>query len=251
MKHSQQKKNNTKYKDKGKYKDEFGANMTKYKIIYSKRKTISLKIKENGDLEVRAPNGTSKNQIAKFVESKEKWVNKHIHRIKENYIARKDFNLKFGDEIYLRGKGIAISPVSGKIAKYKDEAFLIPKNCNKEEIREIAIKLYKKIAKKHIKERISYFKEKMNVEPTGIRITSAKTRWGSCSGKNTINFSWKLIMADDEVIDYVIVHELAHIKEHNHSPNFWLLVESIIPDYVERKKKLKKLGEKLNKENWD
>ncbi len=91
----------------------------------------------------------------------------------------------------------------------------------------------------------------MDVKPIKIGITSAKTRWGSCSGKNSVNFSWKLIMADDKTIDYVIIHELTHIKQHNHSKKFWNIVESIMPDYSEQKKKLKILGEKLNKENWE
>ncbi len=91
----------------------------------------------------------------------------------------------------------------------------------------------------------------MEIIPTGLRITSAKTRWGSCSGKNSINFSWRLIMADEKTIDYVIVHELAHIKQHNHSSDFWKIVESTLPNYNQEKEKLKILGEKLSKENWD
>ncbi|MCL2116456.1 MAG: M48 family metallopeptidase, partial [Methanobrevibacter sp.] len=75
------------------------------------------------------------------------------------------------------------------------------------------IKLYKLIAKEHITRRVAHFAHKMKVNPTAIRITSAKTRWRSCSGKNSVNFSWKLIMADDETIDYVVVRELAHITE--------------------------------------
>ena len=112
------------------------------------------------------------------------------------------------------------------------------------------IKLYKLIAKEHITRRVAHFAHKMKVNPTAIRITSAKTRWGSCSGKNSVNFSWKLIMADDDTIDYVVVHELAHITEHNHSSKFWKIVEGIVPDYKEKKEKLKILEEKLSKEDW-
>ena len=227
--------------------------MREYKLIKTKRKTISIKIREDATLEVRAPLNMSKEKIDEFVKSKEKWIAKYIGKVEENYASKKQFELKFGDFIRLRGKHASICPVEGNIGSYdKDKnIFLIPEIANSHEIKDMLIKLYKLIAKDYIKERVSDFARSMNVNPTAIRITSAKTRWGSCSGKNSINFSWKLIMADDETIDYVVVHELAHIKQHNHSKKFWNIVESFIPDYKKQKEKLKKLGEKLSKEDWD
>jgi predicted metal-dependent hydrolase len=227
--------------------------MMEYEIIYSKRKTISLKIKENGDLEIRAPVGTSKKYINDFFISKKEWIKKHRNKIVTRDKLKNQFSLNFGDNILIRGKNNIILSVEENTADYNEEkkTFYISNIATSDEIKEIVIKLYKMIAKKYIKERIDYFSKEMNVQPTGVRITSAKTRWGSCSGKNSINFSWKLIMADDETIDYVIVHELAHIKQHNHSPKFWNIVESIIPNYQVQKEKLKILGEKINKENWD
>lgn len=224
-----------------------------YEIIYSKRKTLSLKIKENGDLEIRAPLGTSKKYIDNFFISKKEWIKKHRTEIIKKNRLKNQFKLNFQDYILVRGEKNIISPTEGNIASYDEEKriFYIPEIANSDEIKASIINLYKIIAKKYIKERISYFSKQMNVKPTAVRITSAKTRWGSCSGKNSVNFSWKLIMADDETIDYVIVHELAHIKQHNHSKKFWSIVESIIPDYKTKKEKLKILGEKLSKENWD
>jgi hypothetical protein len=91
----------------------------------------------------------------------------------------------------------------------------------------------------------------MNLYANKIGITAAKTRWGSCSGRNNINFSWRLMMAEPEVIDYVIVHELAHIKEKNHGKQFWRLVEKYEPDYRERKNKLKQLADRLIADCWE
>jgi len=227
--------------------------MREYKLIKTKRKTISLKIREDATLEVRAPLNISEEKIDEYVISKGKWIAKHIEIIKENYKLKKQFKLKFGDIVRLRGKPMCIRPIKGKMGSFDEDEniFLIPEIANSNEIKDMVIKLYKQIAKEYIKERVIDFAEKMNVNPTAIRITSAKTRWGSCSGKNSVNFSWKLIMADDETIDYVVVHELAHIKQHNHSKKFWNIVESFIPDYKKQKEKLKKLGEKLSKEDWD
>ena len=227
--------------------------MREYKLIKTKRKSITIKIKEDATLEVRAPLNISDEKIDTFVKSKEKWIAKHIKKVSEKYKLKKEFTLNFNDYVLVRGKKTYIHSIEGNTASYDKEkrVFYIPEIANPQQIKEILIDLYKLIAKSHIHHRVAFFSKQMNLRPTAIRITSAKTRWGSCSGKNSVNFSWKLIMADDETINYVVVHELAHIKQHNHSPKFWDIVEYIMPDYRKQKEKLKILGEKLSKENWD
>lgn len=95
-------------------------------------------------------------------------------------------------------------------------------------------------AKEIVPNKVRYFSKIMGVVPKGIRIGNAKSYWGFCSGDNRLNFSWRLMMMEDKVIDYVVVHELAHIKEHNHSKRFWNEVGKIIPDYKVFREKLKK-----------
>ena len=87
--------------------------------------------------------------------------------------------------------------------------------------------------------RVEYYSVLMNVKPTGIKITSAKKRFGSCSGKNSICFSYYLMLYPKEAVDYVVVHELAHIRHHNHSKDFYNFVSEFMPDYKEREKLLK------------
>ena len=94
-------------------------------------------------------------------------------------------------------------------------------------------------AKEYIPPRVAYYSELMGVVPTGITITGAVKRFGSCSGKNRICFSWRVMEYDSELVDYVIVHELAHIKHHNHSREFYDFVASVMPDHRERSRKLK------------
>ncbi|MCD8212343.1 MAG: M48 family metallopeptidase [Oscillospiraceae bacterium] len=86
--------------------------------------------------------------------------------------------------------------------------------------------------------RVAFYAGKMGLSPAGISITGAKTRFGSCSGKNRLSFSWRLADYPDEAIDAVVVHELAHIVHKNHGPDFYALVESVLPDYRERIKLL-------------
>ncbi|MBQ6837908.1 MAG: M48 family metallopeptidase [Clostridia bacterium] len=91
-------------------------------------------------------------------------------------------------------------------------------------------------AKTVLPEKVKYYSSIMDVYPKSIKINSAKKRYGSCSGENNINFSLFLMDKDERFIDYVVVHELAHIKHHNHSKAFYGFIESFMPDYKERKK---------------
>ncbi len=103
----------------------------------------------------------------------------------------------------------------------------------------------KKKAKQYIPERVEYFAKKYNKKYNKIRITSARTRWGSCTSAKNLNFSYRLIQADTKAIDYVIVHELAHLKHMNHSKAFWSHVEEMMSDYKYWDQWLKKEGRKL------
>lgn len=96
------------------------------------------------------------------------------------------------------------------------------------------------LAAAELPRRVEYYSEKMGLYPTSVKITSAATRFGSCSGKNSICFSYRLMLYPPEAVDYVVVHELAHIKEKNHSARFYALVGRYMPDYREREKLLKK-----------
>lgn len=101
---------------------------------------------------------------------------------------------------------------------------------------------YRKKARKQLEARAAYFADQMGVTYNRISVRAAKTRWGSCSAAGSLNFHWKLILMPSDVLDYVVVHELAHRKEMNHSPRFWAEVERILPDYRERRGWLREYG---------
>ena len=104
----------------------------------------------------------------------------------------------------------------------------------------------KALAKEILPEKVKYYVKLTGLTPTALHITSAKTRFGSCSGKNSVSLSWRLIMYDEKAIDYVVLHELCHIKHHNHSDKFYALVEKYMPDYKKRAKLLKNALENTN-----
>lgn len=87
--------------------------------------------------------------------------------------------------------------------------------------------------------KVAFYAARMGVSPTGLHVTSARTRFGSCSAKNSVSFSWRLMQYPDDAIDYVVVHELAHILRHDHSPAFYAVVAGVLPDYQARRRLLK------------
>lgn len=97
----------------------------------------------------------------------------------------------------------------------------------------------KEAARRYIPQRVAYFAERMGVSYGKITIREQKTRWGSCSSAGNLNFNWKLMLMPREVLDYVVVHELAHRREMNHSARFWAIVEEVLPDYRERRAALR------------
>ena len=104
----------------------------------------------------------------------------------------------------------------------------------------------KALAKEILPEKVRHYAELTGLIPTALHITSAKTRFGSCSGKNSVSLSWRLMMYDEKAVDYVVLHELCHIKHHNHSDKFYALIEKYMPDYKKRAKLLKNALEKAD-----
>ena len=119
----------------------------------------------------------------------------------------------------------------GKAFYHKGTFFLC--KGSEEELCAQAQQLYRKIAREELSRRVAFYAQKMGVSPTAIRINGAKGRWGSCSGKNSLNFSWRLMMAPEHAVNYVVVHELCHILHHDHSREFWQEVERFFPDWKE------------------
>ncbi len=173
--------------------------MREYKLVRSRRKTISLSIDDNCEIVVRAPLNMPKKDIDSMVSRHEQWIEKHMPAA----VRRMESAAELTDE----------------------------------RIRELTA-----LAKEYIPPRVAHFAALMGVEPTGIKITSARKRFGSCSGRNSLCFSCLLMQHPPEVIDCVVVHELAHIKHHDHSPAFYRFIYQYMPDYREREKRLKNRG---------
>ncbi len=212
-----------------------------YQLIRSKRKTLSLQINSNAELIVRAPNRLSVKKIEQFIDEKSNWIEKKSTSVdakkpqKHSYIEAEKF-LYLGIEYPLN---VNISHTKG--LSFDGKMFSLNVGGKQE-----FLAWYKTAFKNVALPRLDYYADLYQLNYQQVRLKTQKTLWGSCSGANNINLNYLLIMAPMSVIDYVIVHELAHTKIKNHSKDFWQLVESILPKYKASKSWLKNNGYKLH-----
>jgi len=177
-------------------------------IVRSQRRTLCLEIKPDLTINARIPHYLSDEEVQKFIEEKSGWV---VAKYKQ-------------------------------ITERKEQEDIVAEN--RKSYDAVTVQYYRKRAKEIITEKVRYYESRMDVKVNHITIREQKTRWGSCSTKGNVNFNWKLILMPEEILDYVIVHELAHLKEMNHSAEFWDEVAAVIPDYKKHRQWLKENGSK-------
>lgn len=177
-----------------------------YEIIYSSRKSLAIQITADGRVRVRAPKRMPHSTIENFLTEKEDWVLKHLQKQKDA-----------AENSYFQNR-----PLSETEKKH-----------------------YREIARDIFTQKTAYYSQIMGVTYGRISIREQKTRWGSCSSDGNLNFNWRLIFAPEEVLNYIVIHELAHRKEMNHSPAFYKIVSDVMPDYKNQQKWLRENGQKL------
>lgn len=214
-----------------------------FRIIRSaKRKRIAFRFAPDGVLEVLSPMRTTVSVIRNLVAANQQI----IENLRLRTPSKPQLRLVENELFWLLGRKFPLHLT--RRLRIFDRMFMIPDDSEAKKKASL-ISLYQELAKKIIAERLKIYQPQIGCAPDKIRISSASTRWGSCSSKKTVSFSWKLIQCPIECIDYVIVHELVHLIELNHSPAFWQLVGRIIPDYRQKKEQLNSFAAQLP--NWD
>lgn len=214
-------------------------------IIHSKRKTVSLIIQPDGKLTVRAPQRMPEDQIREFVRSHENWIRKNQTRVKASTPPPKKYFTDGEFFLYL-GKEYPLAIVSHqRLALILSDSKFQLANSNLPIARLMFSNWYKTQARKVISVRVDFLTKQNNFVHGKIRISSARTRWGSCSSSGTLSFTWRLVMAPPEIVDYVVLHELVHTQIKNHSKSFWLGLGEILPEYKQRVQWLKQNGKYL------
>ena len=206
-------------------------------IIRSNRRTLSLTISKEGELIVKAPKKLSLEYIFNFISQKEKWITSKQNQIVNiNHLNNDLFNY---NKFMFCGKLYEKQEV-GKIKNVEiyENNILFP-IADQEKTITYAIKWYKQMSQEIILNRVQYFTELMQLNYETISLTNSKNKWGSCDSDGNLKFNFRICMRPHKVIDYIVIHELTHLIEFNHSKNFYKIIQSVMPDYAKYKQQLK------------
>lgn len=216
----------------------------------ARAKRFRISIGTEREFRVTVPKRALDFQIKHFLAQNKSWISRQIKRMEKENQNHPRPKYESGDRFYYFGESLSLSVkpqdlkrVRVKVRVRELEVLinrLVTKEEGKRQIRQGIERFYRKKAEEVIRDRLEFFNEQYGFQFNRVSFRNQKTRWGSCSAKRNLNFNWRLIMAPIEVIDYVVVHELCHLQQMNHSAKFWQLVEKAIPDFKERRKWLKK-----------
>lgn len=201
-----------------------------------RKKTISLSIAREGSIIVRAPENISEEQIQSFVRSKQRWIKSRLAQRTAMASAMKPKEFNEGEDFLYLGQNHKLKITTDDNSEgllFYDGQFILSHR-KRESARELFKSWYGNESRNHLTQRIRFYSRLMEFYPSAVKITGAQKRWGSCSPQNSLNFPLRIVMLPLEIIDYIVVHELAHIKEKNHSKRFWQIVAGILPDYKKR-----------------
>ena len=216
-----------------------------YTLTRSRRKTASIYVERDGSITVKVPEQLTDLEVEDMLENKRSWIYR-------NQAEWEDLNATRTEREYVSGEGFLFLGRSYRLTRVVDQGpplllkngyFCLRADIISDDDSERTFKeFYREKAKQRISERVRFYQNKMGVQPHAIRIIDLKNRWASCSSKQNLNFHWKCMMAPLTVIDYIVVHELAHLIHPRHTDDFWNEVDKILGDYQDRKAWLRKNG---------
>lgn len=204
-------------------------------IVRGRRKTLSVSVNRDAEVVVRAPLYVKDEEIDRFVEKHQSWIQARLALIEKNKL-----NLADGACISLFGREYTLAYGGAAI---KNGFVFLPEEDRKKAL----ISFLKAFVKKEMKERTVRIADENGFRFANVRISSARGRWGSCSKKENISYSFRVAFLPSDIVDYIVIHELCHTRHFNHSVKFWREVEQIIHDYKLCRKTLK---EHSNIMNW-
>lgn len=215
-----------------------------YTVIRSGRRTICVQIGPGGEVIVRAPRRCPSGYIESFVESKRDWIERHQEEQLEKLRGQAAFRLRTGDTLPFCGRELTVKLAPGCRVYLARDTVYLPQG-DVAEIQKPLLEAYKKAAYPYLSRRLEDWAGKMGISYRELKLSTAASRWGSCSREGVIRISAYLLFAPEGAMDYVLVHELAHRKVFNHSPAFWTVVETYMPDWKKRRQELRDLAQTL------
>lgn len=233
------------------YEFDYGGEVYEYSVVRSKRKTAAISIGEDG-IVVKIPLYFPVSDLEKLIMDKAGWIAEKTEYVKEKQKGKPTHQFVSGEEFYYRGTSLVLNLIVNcdrkrvMVKKQAGTLLVVSPLAEKTVIKDAVKKWYRERAREVLTDKVSYYRQFIGKPVGEIRIKEQKSRWGSCSSQGNLNFNWKIVMAPDEIIDYLVVHELCHLLHMNHSKDFWDSVGRVIPEYKKREKWLKEKGTLLS-----
>jgi predicted metal-dependent hydrolase len=232
----------------GQHRLQYGTTAIDYELVYSRRKTLAIHVYPDGSVVVRAPLGTRLDRIADVVRKRAAWILRHQRQFRD-YAAPKLLPRRYvsGEAYRYLGRQLRLKLVSDTVGRVRlSGAYLVvgaPDPGDRQRVARLVDGWYRRRARRVFAERLRACFP--GVEPLGVRypdllVRAMKSRWGSCGASGRITLNLRLIQAPTDLIDYVVLHELCHLVEHNHSPAFYALLDRVLPDWRERRQALQR-----------
>ena len=216
-----------------------------YTLKQSARKTASIYIERDGQVSVLVPERLTEDQIEELIENKRKWIYTSLAEWRDKNATRVQREYANGEGFLYLGRTYRLKLVEDQdhLLILKDGYFCLRISSASAPDADAAFKeFYREKGKKRLSDRVAFYQVRMGVQLKAVKIIDLKNRWASCSPQGYVNFHWKCMMAPPTVLDYIVVHELAHLVHSNHNQAFWSEVDKVMPDYRERKEWLRVNG---------
>ena len=220
----------------------------RYTVKRSSRRTVSLEVDREGTVIVRAPKRLAERALRAFVEKNTTWIQKRLAHTQKQQAEMHALRFRDGGTVRFLGDALTVDVQPHKKharAVRTDDTLVI---CARDETdaRQQCERMYCTEAKRYVTDRVDTMRPNLVASPRALRITGARTRFGSCSTKGTVSIAWRIMMAPRPVVDYVIAHELAHLVHMNHSKRFWREVERLQPEHNIHRRWLRDHGHTLD-----
>lgn len=212
----------------------------RFEIKYKNRTSIGITIDSYGNVEVQAPKGTPDDRVFQLLEEKWHLIQQKIKEMQDRLLGSQKKNYEYDERFLYLGKTYPIQIVQDinitkeQVVFKEDKLLIYVKQLNTEKTKQALKRFYYQQCKALVEKSMAYYQRNFKTKPSSFRISDSKTTWGTCDSKQQLTFNWRLAMAPQEVIDYVVVHEMCHMVHMNHDRSFWRLVGKIIPDYKEK-----------------
>ena len=219
-----------------------------FKVKRSRRSTADIILERDGNVLVRVPEKLSDEHIEDIIESKRYWIYKNLAEWRDLNSVRMAKSFRGGEGFLYLGRTYRLSLVADQEVQLmlKDGRFCLRRELVDEGdaagAQAAFREFYAKKGERRLANRVDYYSPKVGVEPSGLVVRELGNRWASCSPNRKLSFHWKCMMAPLTIIDYIVVHELCHIREKDHTPAFWNEIDKVLPNYRERKEWLRKNG---------